>query len=340
MMSEDSSSQSQSNDSKQGSEQKEHKSEHSQPKKSFSEQEHELIEKGKKFYEKNYKLLMIIPIVIFLLAVGQIAYQVASTGSFINKGISLSGGMSITVPLDKDIDASAVRSSLESQFKNHDINVRHLESFGKSSGIVVEADIDVNDKATYDSFIKAIGSALGKDLKQGDYNTEFFGSSLGNSFFQEAFKAMIVAFIFMSIVVFIMFRNFVPSTAIILCCFCDLVVTVAAVNVLGVRVGTAGIAGFLMLIGYSVDTDILLSSRVLKRTEGTVVDRMYGSMKTGMMLTLTAITVTIIALIFSKSEVLSQIMLIVTIGLFADIIFTWIQNAGILKWYMEKKHKA
>jgi preprotein translocase subunit SecF len=339
MMAEDSKdSQPESNESKQGSEQKEHKQ--AEPKKSFSEQEHDFIENGKKFYEKNYKLLMIIPIVIFLLAVGQIAYQVAATGSFINKGISLSGGISITIPLDSDIDASAIRSSLESQFKDHDINVRHLESFGKSSGIVVESDINVNDKETYDSFIKAIGASLGKDLKQGDYNTEFFGSSLGNSFFQEAFKAMIVAFIFMSIVVFIMFRNFVPSTAIILCCFCDLMVTVAVVNVLGVRVGTAGIAGFLMLIGYSVDTDILLSSRVLKRTEGSVVDRMYGSMKTGMMLTLTAITVTVIALIFSTSEVLTQIMLIVTIGLFADLIFTWIQNAGILKWYMEKKHKV
>ena len=274
-----------------------------------------------------------------MLALAQIGYQIATTGTFINKGISLSGGVSITVPVDHSVDIQKLQADLQTQFKGHDISVRNLESLGKSSAIVAEADIDINHKEEFNSFVSAVGKSLGKDLKEGDYSTEFFGSSLGSSFFQETIKAMIVAFIFMSIVVFIMFRNFIPSTAVVLCCFTDIVFTIAAVNILGIKIGTAGIAGFLMLIGYSVDTDILLSSRVLKRTEGSVSERIYSSMKTGIMLTLTAITVTIIALIFSNSEVLSQIMLIITIGLCADLIVTWLQNAGILKWYMEYKHK-
>jgi preprotein translocase subunit SecF len=108
---------------------------------------------------------------------------------------------------------------------------------------------------------------------------------------------------------------------------------------MGVKISTAGIAAFLMLIGYSVDTDILLTIRVLKRKEGTVNERIISSIKTGMTMTITAIASTLVVLIFSRSEVLTQIMLILFIGLMADLVNTWIQNVAILKWYLERKHE-
>ena len=43
-----------------------------------------------------------------------------------------------------------------------------------------------------------------------------------------------------------------------------------------------------------------------------------------------------VALIFTQSEVIRQIMTILLIGLVVDIINTWIQNAGLLLWYVEK----
>ena len=290
-------------------------------------------------YEHHYKALLIIPFLVLFLAIAQIGYQVATTGDFIHKGVSLSGGVSITIPVETDVDSDALENQLLSRFPSLDVNVRSLESLGSKTAVVIEADIDPNDNAEFAAFIQAVGQSLGRELGASDYSVEFFGSSLGANFFNQAFQAMLVAFLFMSIVVFILFRSFVPSSAVILAAFSDIVVTIAVVNILGVKVSTAGIAGFLMLIGYSVDTDILLSSRVLKRTDGTVQDRIYSSLRTGIMLTLTALAVTIIGFIFSNSDVLSQIMLIVTIGLLADLVFTWIQNAGILKWYMEAKHK-
>ena len=39
----------------------------------------------------------------------------------------------------------------------------------------------------------------------------------------------------------------------------------------------------------------------------------------------------------TQSEVITQIMLILSIGLLLDIPNTWIQNAGILRWYLEWK---
>ena len=92
-----------------------------------------------------------------------------------------------------------------------------------------------------------------------------------------------------------------------------------------------------MLISYSVDTDMLLSTRVTRRKHGTVFDAVLSSIRTGMTMTITTLIVVIVAMIFSKSLILKEIMFIVFIGLMVDIINTWIQNVGLIRWYYKKK---
>jgi len=94
-----------------------------------------------------------------------------------------------------------------------------------------------------------------------------------------------------------------------------------------------------MLIGYSVDTDILLTTRILKEQEGLLNERIVGAFKTGITMTLTSLLAIVIALFVVKSfsPVLTQIFTILSIGLGFDILNTWITNTSILKWYMEKK---
>ena len=166
------------------------------------------------------------------------------------------------------------------------------------------------------------------------------GSALGDSFFRQLILALLTAFALMGIVVFIYFRVPVPSIAVIAAGFSDIIVTLAIFNLTGMKLGTAGIAAFLMLIGYSVDTDILLTSRVLKRKEGTVMDRIYGAITTGMTMTWTTIAAVTVALLLIKSDTIKQIMFIIFIGLFVDMLMTWVQNVGILRWYLEHKEKA
>ena len=290
-------------------------------------------------YDKKYKLLLIIPFLILFLAILQISYQIYTTGDFIKKDVSLKGGVTLTIPFDKNIDIKQIEKQISSQFPKNDIAARTLRSAGTVVGILVEADINGNDKSQVNVLLKTIEDSLKVDLSKVDYGIEIIGSSLGASFFKESLIALAVAFLFMGLVVFVYFRTFIPSAAVILAAFSDMVVALAVINLLDVRIGTAGIAAFLMLIGYSVDTDILLTVRVLKRKEGNVMDRIISSIKTGMTMTVTAIISTIVALAVTQSEVIRQIMLILLIGLIADIFNTWIQNVGLLRIYVERKAK-
>jgi preprotein translocase subunit SecF len=142
----------------------------------------------------------------------------------------------------------------------------------------------------------------------------------------------------MAIVVFITFRSPSPVFAVILCAFSDIIVTLAIFNLTGIKLGKGGIAAFLMLIGYSVDTDILLSTKVLKRKGGTLMERIYSAMGTGLAMNITTIVAVTAAIIFTQSEIIRQIMLILIIGLLVDMFNTWVQNVGILRLYMERKH--
>ncbi len=131
----------------------------------------------------------------------------------------------------------------------------------------------------------------------------------------------------------------VPSIAVIFAAFADIVMTLAVVNLSEMSLSTAGIIAFLMLIGYSVDTDILLTSRVLKKKEEALNQRIYGAFKTGLTMTLTSIVAIAVSLlvVYNSSEVLRQIFTILLIGLFFDIFNTWLTNASIIKWYVERK---
>jgi len=120
--------------------------------------------------------------------------------------------------------------------------------------------------------------------------------------------------------------------------FADIVVTLAIVDLIGMKISTAGIVAFLMIIGYSVDTDILLTTRLLQRKEG-VNKAIFGAFKTGTTMTFTSIIAIASALIvvYSFSSVLNQIFIILLIGLGLDLINTWATNASIIKWFVEKK---
>jgi len=294
----------------------------------LTEEKKGLFDSLKDIYVKKYKLLMIIPFLLLVLAFAQIIGQYAVTGDFVNRGISLQGGVSVTIP-EGTADVFILQKALSSAFPEGDILVR---KFAQAKGIVVDAS-DVASEA----LVSEIKNQLG-ELSQEEYSVEEIGSSLGASFFKETFFAIILAFIFMGIIVFITFRTFIPSIAVILAAFSDIVVTLAIFNLTGMKLSTAGIAAFLMLIGYSVDTDILLSTHLLKRKHTGLMDRLKSAFKTGIMMSVTTIAAITVALFFATSETIKQIMIILLIGLLLDLIMTWIQNAGILRMYLEKKY--
>jgi preprotein translocase subunit SecF len=283
-----------------------------------------------RIYDEQYRKLLFIPILLLLFAIIAIGMNIVQTGDFVNKGVSLKGGIIFTVPTEISITSEEITSILHNQLPNSDVSVRLISEFGVQKGFIIEA-ADITESELLLTLETRIPNL--RDF----YSAETIGSSLGDSFFKQTLFAIFVAFIFMGLVVFYYFRSLVPSAAVILAALSDIIITLAIVDFFGMKLSTAGIAAFLMLIGYSVDTDILLSTRVLKNKEGTVLSRILSAMKTGLTMTATTLVAITVALLVTQSEVIRQIMVILLVGLLVDLVNTWIQNVAIIRIYLDKK---
>jgi len=286
-----------------------------------------------KFHDKYYKALLLIPITLLIISLAYMFIFYSQNGDFLQKDISLTGGTTIT--LLQKVDGAQLKLDLSDKLE--DLNTREIYDLitREEKALILET------KSNLDVTKPILEDYLGYELTEENSSIEFTGSTLSEAFYKQLIIAIILAFIFMAIVVFIIFRTIVPSTAVIISAFADILMTLALVNFLGMKMSSAGIVAFLMLIGYSVDTDILLTTRILKRQEGELNERLYGAFKTGITMTLTSLLAIFFALIIvnSFSIVLSQIFMILTIGLSFDLLNTWITNVSILKWYALKKSK-
>jgi preprotein translocase subunit SecF len=339
-----------------------------------------------RIYHDHYKSLLFITFGILFLSLLVIGYTYVKTGDVIYKGVSLSGGITINVGTSglATIDPTTLQNRLQAEFPGNDMTVREISNLGRQEGLTIEAATKDNGRDSLEALEQAITASLAKDIPdvKSRASAEITGPSLGASFFQQTVKAVLIAFVFMGLVVFIYFgetttqkiitfavslteafliwyannalmttlaiivgivllimyiRYSIPSTAVILAAFSTIVLTIAVVDLMQMRISTAGIAAFLMLMGYSVDTDILLSTRVLKSSSGTVYERIISTIKTGLTMTGATFAAVAISLLFTQSDVIREILTILMIGLVGDVLFTWVQNSGILRLYLEHK---
>jgi preprotein translocase subunit SecF len=227
------------------------------------------------------KQLVMIPLAILAVALLLLILNIATTGMPVTPGIDFSGGTAVT------IITTDTREQISLYFADYplsdvsDMNNGKFLKFG------------LMDDAKYKSLTSLISQ------RYPDARIDQIGETFGKSLQSQAVLALIFSFIGMSIVVFLSFRTFVPSGAVVLSAFADIVMTAATMNLLGIQLSLGTLAALLMLIGYSVDSDILLSW-------------------------------------FGAVQIIYEISAVLLIGLLFDVMNTWLTNVGILKWYVLK----
>ncbi len=282
---------------------------------------------------KNYKKLLFIPLALFILSTIILSVQYYNHGYIIDKDVSLKGGVSATIYTNQQITIEELSNELKNNFPEADFVIRKLSTIGskQANGLIIE---------TSDITTEQLREFINTNFPNSDISLQETGTGLGQSFFKEMINAIIFAFLLMGLVVFITFKKIVPSIAVILSAFLDIFATLAIISALGMKLSSAGIAAFLMIIGYSIDTDIMLTTKVIKRKQGTLWERTVKAFKTGVTMTLTTIAALLIAFLITNSIVLKQMFAILLIALVIDLISTWIMNTGLLIWYMKKNENA
>ncbi|CAG1005839.1 Protein translocase subunit SecF [Methanosarcinales archaeon] len=287
----------------------------------------------------NFKQMLYFPVILLIVSLLILAYTSYTTrtpeglGAPVKLGMEFQGGTAIT------FDSSKTPEQLKEEFSAYPVvqareyggGDQKLLQFGPMTESQVTDVINkVNSEYSNPGQITQMGEVVSKSLQR------------------QTLNAILFSFIGMAIVVFIVFRVFVPSIAVVISAFADIAFAAAMMNVFGIVLSLGTVAALLMLIGYSVDTDILLTTRLLKR-KGELNDKIKDAMKTGMTMTLTTLAALIALFVvssgsylvssFTRIDIIRDISVVLIFGLIADMVNTWMTNVGILKWYMEKTGK-
>ncbi len=278
------------------------------------------------------KQIMLIPIAIIILALISLGATYLTTGSPVKLGIEFTGGTLVTVLSSDSEEIVAQQFASYPLVDIRNIGSRYMLQFGPMSESLY-ADLVKLTNANFDSpEIRHIGPIYSKELQA------------------QVVKYLPLSFLLMAIVVFLVFREPIVSLLIVVSALADILTAAASMNLTGVQLSLGTVAALLMLIGYSVDTDILLSMRVLKR-KGLVDEKIKGAMGTGLTMAGTSICAVISLILvsnflyiiipsFTRMDIIADMSTVLIFGLAADVFNTWVTNAQGLRWYLNRTKKA
>jgi preprotein translocase subunit SecF len=304
--------------------------------------EHHLLEKFKEFYKHHYKQFFIVPVLTVIFCLVVLGMHYAKTGEIVERGIDMRGGVVATIDwrASTEPDLSRLQKEILANTGAQGLRIVRVDSFigaqRKLAGLNIEAGPEVNATNFRDNVFAAFANQ-GFEIKQADYNLKIVGPAVGAAFLQTTYTAIALGFLMLGIVIYFIFKTPPAIATVISCIFFDFLGALAVMNIFSIPLSPPTLAALLMLIGFSIDSDILITNAVLRRHDGTVMDRAFHSMKTGLTMILAATGALLALWALSGTSILKDMTVILIGGLVFDVIHTWFTNHGVLLLVAEKK---
>ncbi len=273
--------------------------------------------------EYSNRQLLAVPLGFLVVALLVIGATFALTGAPVHLGIDFTGGVEMTVETDANQDAIA------STFSREPETIQPVG--GYDDRYILTFPVDVDEDERLGGQLESEASAAGFDVRSLDERSASFGSDTQ----REALFGILLAFLGMSVLIGVIFRTLVPSLAVVASAFSDLLIPLALMNLFGIELSLGTVAALLMLIGYSVDSDILLNNQVLRR-RGDFYESTQRAMRTGVTMTITSIVAMIVMTLvawFFQIPLLPAVGVVLVFGLTADLMNTYLMNVSLLRYY-------
>ena len=267
------------------------------------------------------KKMMAVPAALFAVAAIIVVITFILTGLPVTPGIDFAGGTAVTLQTDDS------KEEIEAYFAGYDL--QSIEEGISGSYYLKFGPMSNEEMMEFNDYI-LVGYP--------DAGIDQIGANFGETLQSQAYLALLFAFLGMAVVVFIAFRKLLPALTVVFAGIADITITAAVMNLFGIELSLATTAALLMLIGYSVDSNILLTTKVLKR-QGKLEEKMEGAFHTGFVMTSTtfcAILAMFFVSLIGNVPTLYSIAAVLLIGLICDLIFTWGFNAGMIRLYIGK----
>jgi len=211
--------------------------------------------------------------------------------------------------------------------------VKNVKSkdFSNLSPAQIQEEIEKLFIQSKENYEKKIAEVM-KDYAS-DYSIYTTTPLLGFTFFDKVKVAVLIAAIAILIVIFLNFKNPYASLAILIAGFSDIIVSLGFMSYFNIPLSLTTVIALLMLLGYALDTNILLTTKLIKFAEKEREKVLIETMKTGLTMTTTGLMAFLILLFvgyYFRIQTYLYIGFAVLAGLIADVFTTWGINATLL----------
>jgi len=276
------------------------------------------------YTQYNNRELLVAPLGMLAAALLVLAAMWAMTGSPVALGLDFTGGSELTV------ETSLSQGEIADSFETDPVSVQPIVDEEDTFVVTFQASDEAAAQAALTT-LQEQAEAAGMEVRAASTTSAAFAEDSQLT----AIAGVGIAFVAMSLLVFGLFRTFVPSIAVVISALSDMIVPLGVLALFQIPLSLGTVAALLMLIGYSVDSDVLLNNHVLRRSGG-FYESVYRAMETGVTMTLTSIAamavMTVLATLFGIG-IMASVGLVLVIGLTADLINTYMLNLTLLRWY-------
>lgn len=241
------------------------------------------LPKNFKFVEK-FKYVVIVALAVILAGVAFGVIRVANDDTFLNFGIDFTGGATITITSENEIESTQeIIDWLEDEEYgncyrvNGDIQVTNAngsyfyeirlsyERFGKTITDEDAFNAEIFTQGTDDDLCGKLLIYLNEDLKLGladdAITSGSTGASASSSLIKSAIWAIVVAIIVM--LAYIVIRFTFTSALAAVCALChDVIIMIAVTSIFNITINSTFIAAIITIIGYSINATIVIFDRI------------------------------------------------------------------------------
>lgn len=210
-------------------------------------------------FVKNMPKFLIIAILIICCGFGSMIYHSAKGQRSLNYSLEFLGGTATTVNFNKDYSLSELDKTVEPVVRQvtKDANVSMQKVVGSNQVIIKTRTLNMSER---DKLSDLLNQKFGVSKKS--ITAESISATVGSEMRRNAVMAVVIAVVLMLLYIFIRFRDLRFAVSAVLALCHDVLIVLTCYAVLRISVGGSFIAVMLTILGYSINSTIVIFDRI------------------------------------------------------------------------------
>jgi Preprotein translocase subunit SecF len=195
---------------------------------------------------------------------------------------------------------------------------------------------------------KQINETLLINLLNQDYNIKLlptdisiqqYSSLVGNLIFNQFLFFVILAMILAAFIIFIAFRASKITLNIISTILFDVVGLLSILSITKYPIGANGFIGMLMILGFAIDNNVVLSTNIVKEKDKPFIERVRMSFRVGMLMEVIALYTLLLLYFIVPEPSVDEFAFVLSIAIILDLLYYLIGNIPLYKYFEAKKEQ-